>query len=398
VVIFGGGVAGLWLLDEVVRRGRSAVLIEADALGSGQTVASQGIIHGGLKYTLQGLLTGSAAAVREMPLVWRECLAGRRRPDLSATPVRSACCYLWRTESVSSRLGMIGARFGLRVAPQSIPPAERPAVLAGCPGTVARLDEQVISPAGLVACLAAPHADRILYVDPAGMGFETSAPGEVRRIHLSSPAGETLALTADRVVFTAGAGNAELRRRVGLTDEAMQRRPLHMALLRGELPELNGHCVDGAKTRVTVTSDRDRQGRTVWQVGGHLAEWGVDQEPSAVLSAAESELKAVLPGLPLANVEGTTYRVDRAEGRTATGGRPETLQIRREGNVITAWPTKLVLAPRLAEDITAALPAPSTGATEPIPPDWPRPAVALPPWETASTWHRLDRLAQSRAA
>jgi hypothetical protein len=290
----------------------------------------------------------------------------------------------------------------LRVAPQSIPPAERPPVLAGCPGTVARLDEEVISPAGLVANLAAPHAARILYVDPAGMGFETTAPGEVRRIHLSSPAGETLTFSAGRVVFTAGAGNAELRRRVGLTDDAMQRRPLHMTLLRGALPELNGHCVDGAKTRVTVTTDRDRQGRTIWQVGGQLAEWGVGQEPPAVLAAARSELQAVLPGLDLAGIEGATYRVDRAEGCTATGGRPETLQIRREGNVITAWPTKLVLAPRLAEDIAATLPAPRPGRTnQPLPPAWPRPAVARPPWETITAWHRLDRLgenASSRAA
>ena len=112
LIIFGGGVAGLWLLDEAVRNGYSAILVEASALGSGQTVASQGIIHGGLKYTLQGLLTGSATAIREMPLVWRECLAGQRQPDLTDTPVRSDYCYLWRTESVSSRLGMIGARFG----------------------------------------------------------------------------------------------------------------------------------------------------------------------------------------------------------------------------------------------------------------------------------------------
>ena len=54
VVIFGGGVAGLWLLDELVRRGRDALLLESSRLGTGQSIAAQGIIHGGLKYSLAG--------------------------------------------------------------------------------------------------------------------------------------------------------------------------------------------------------------------------------------------------------------------------------------------------------------------------------------------------------
>ena len=94
VVIFGGGAAGLWLLDELSRSGCSALLLEANRLGQGQTIASQGIIYGGLKYALSGLLTGSAANIREMPLVWQECLAGRRAPDLSETSLRSSFCYL----------------------------------------------------------------------------------------------------------------------------------------------------------------------------------------------------------------------------------------------------------------------------------------------------------------
>src|ERR1700733_7712281 len=81
VLIFGGGAAGLWLLDELRRRGARVLLLEADRLGAGQTIASQGIIHGGLKYTLQGGLTPSAMQIREMPGVWRDCLAGRRLPD-----------------------------------------------------------------------------------------------------------------------------------------------------------------------------------------------------------------------------------------------------------------------------------------------------------------------------
>ena len=48
VVIFGGGAAGLWLLDVLREAGFGVLLLEADRLGTGQTIASQGIIHGGL--------------------------------------------------------------------------------------------------------------------------------------------------------------------------------------------------------------------------------------------------------------------------------------------------------------------------------------------------------------
>src|SRR5207237_9669501 len=93
IVIFGGGAAGLWLLDELVRDGYAVLLLEAHALGNGQTIASQGIIHGGLKYSLDGLLSDSAAAIRDMPQIWRDALAGRRPPDLRGTRIRAAHCH-----------------------------------------------------------------------------------------------------------------------------------------------------------------------------------------------------------------------------------------------------------------------------------------------------------------
>ena len=128
VVIFGGGVAGLWLLDELVRRGHDAVLLESSRLGTGQSIAAQGIIHGGLKYSLAGSTTGSALGVKQMPGVWADCLAGRRDPDLGDVTVRSQTCLLWRGKSLGSRLGFLGARLGLEVTPRMISPAERPAV------------------------------------------------------------------------------------------------------------------------------------------------------------------------------------------------------------------------------------------------------------------------------
>ncbi|MCC7290872.1 MAG: FAD-dependent oxidoreductase [Phycisphaerales bacterium] len=400
VLIFGGGVAGLWVLDELHRAGMSVLLAESRALGAGQTIASQGIIHGGIKYTLAGLLSESARSIREMPGIWRECLrgaggaGGAGGPDLSNVRVLSEVCHLWRTDSLSSRAGLAGAAGGLRSEVTRLAAADRPPPLVQCPGDVFAVREQVLDVASLLSELSRPHESHLVKVEEPGVDFAVQRPGEVNCVRLAHPAGGSpLELKPCVIVLTAGAGNAELRRRVGLSPQAMQRRPLHQVLVRGRLPLLFGHCVDGAKTRATITSAVDAAGRTVWNVGGQIAEDGVNMDPPALVAHARRELASVLPGVTLAEAEWTTVRVDRAEQATPAGLRPAGPHAKREGNVITAWPTKLALAPqlaRMARELLAGAPrrppAPLDPARPPIAPDWPRPRVAAPPWEEPRDW------------
>jgi len=395
-VILGGGAAGLWTLDAVIRSGRSAILLEAGELGAGQTASSQGIIHGGFKYTLHRLLTAAASAVAPMPDRWRRSLAGEIEPDLSAVRVRAQMCHLWQTRSLRSAIGMLGARAGLRVTPDRLDDDSRPLPLRGCPGTVARIDEQVIDPLSLLHVLSSRHRGRILKIDLAsGLELRGVGDGWVERVALIHPeSGESLDLHPRAVVLAAGAGNERLRAMAGLPEHAAQRRPLHMMMVRGDLPALNGHCVDGAKTRVTITSAEDSGRRMVWQVGGAVAESGVDLDASALIDVAREELCAVLPGFaPIGGgeLEWAAYRIDRAERRTGGGLRPDDAQCLAEdaSNVITAWPTKLALVPRLADLIVGKLPAPALRFDTSVVDGWPHPIVALPPWETASSsWVR----------
>jgi len=394
VLVFGGGAAGLWMLDELRRLGFAALLVESRALGAGQTICAQGIIHGGIKYSLAGLLSDSARAIREMPQVWRDCLAGRREPELRETAVLADSCLLWRTDSWTGKLGMTAASAGLRSRVRLLKPAERPGVLAGCPGDVLAVDEPVIDAASLLRNLAQRNPGRILRIaaDP-GPRFASQAGPGVTYVTLTHPeSGATLQLRPRHVVFAAGAGNPGLRRRAGLENGAAQVRPLHMVLLNGDLPPLFGHCIDGAKTRATITSATSASGRTVWHVGGQIAEDGVALSEAEVIALARRELVAVLPGLDLRRVQAAAYRVDRAEPRTSGNARPSGPVIRREGNVLTAWPTKLALAPRLAIMAVEEVGAPVAGpdAIQDLPTDWPRPEVARPPWETCATWHGAD--------
>jgi glycerol-3-phosphate dehydrogenase len=89
VLIVGAGVAGLWLNARLRRQGFSTVLVESASLGGGQSVKSQGIIHGGAKYALHGALTGASEAIADMPRRWREALAGNGELDLSGVRLLS---------------------------------------------------------------------------------------------------------------------------------------------------------------------------------------------------------------------------------------------------------------------------------------------------------------------
>jgi glycine/D-amino acid oxidase-like deaminating enzyme len=382
VLILGGGAAGLWLLDSLRYRGYQTLLVECAALGRGQTVASQGIIHGGLKYMLDGTVTSSARAIAQMPPLWLEALAGRIRPDLRGVTVLSPGCHIWGTGTLASRVFLQAARLALRAAPRALAAAEVPPVLAGA-GTVLHVPEPVLDPHSLLERLRAVHPQRVVgpaQVAAAGMsacGASVELAWGEHRLHVA----------ARQVVLAAGMGNGDLRRRFGLPAGAMQLRPLHMAMLRGPLPPLYGHCVTGPKPRLTITT-ATTAGPPVWLVGGQLAEDGVKLDATALRRRLRDELRTCLPALNLSGVEAACYRVDRAEAATAMGQRPDDVQIVCEGPIITAWPTKLALVPRLAERIAQTLPAPA-GLDDPDTSGLPAPSAAAPPWEDA-VWERIE--------
>ena len=112
-LIIGGGIAGLWTLDLQVERGLSTGLVESGSLGEGQSISAQGILHGGTKYALSGIVPTGAREVSAMPKRWERSLTGACLPDLSATRIRTPDCHLWRTDSVRSIVGMVGAKVGL---------------------------------------------------------------------------------------------------------------------------------------------------------------------------------------------------------------------------------------------------------------------------------------------
>ena len=401
-VIFGGGAAGLWLLDRLSRDGHHVVLLEARALGAGQTIGSQAILHVGRTSSERGLTNRVVKPLRELRHLWRDALLGRIAPNLTRTRLRSECCYLWQGESLGLPVAFGRSRHAARIDSETLAPEEWPAALADVTGPVSRLPEQVICPASLLADLADQYRDRLLQIDAErGLRFRLNSPGEVDSIQLTSPAnGSTLELKPRQVIFTAGCDNARLRELVGLSVDGLPSRPLHMVLARGNLPELNGHCVEEAKTIVTVTSDIDDDGRTVWQIGGPLAVSGFKREPHAQTERVREELVRILPRLDLRVIEWSTYGLDRAESELGNNSRREAIQIFCAGNVTTGCPTKLVLAPVLAAEIAARASSPyiTTPFDSTHLADWPRPETAPLPWNEAERdwWTLADSPARQQ--
>jgi hypothetical protein len=94
--------------------------------------------------------------------------------------------------------------------------------------------------------------------------------------------------------------------------------------------------------------------------------------------------------MELRGVEWSTYRADRAEALVRDGRRPDDARTLHEQNVITAWPTKLALAPQLASIIVMTIGEPRQGSAAIDVGDWPRPIIAAYPWETSREWFAGD--------
>ena len=103
IVIVGGGIAGLWLLNRLRQQKFTAILLESDVLGGGQTHKSQGIIHSGMKFAAGGF-NKAATAIADMPALWASCLRGEGEIDLKAVPLLSPKQYLWSPQTLAGKV------------------------------------------------------------------------------------------------------------------------------------------------------------------------------------------------------------------------------------------------------------------------------------------------------
>jgi len=360
VAIVGGGIAGLWLLNRLRQMGFSAILLESATLGGGQTHKAQGIIHGGVKYALQGVVTPAAQSIANMPRIWQRCLQGKGEINLSQVPVLSPRQYLWTTGSLTSKLAGFFAGMALKGDVHSLESEEFPEIFRHPEfrGQVYSLDEIVVDIDSLVRELSKPNQDVIFKIDPVQEDqLEFDEKGRLTSFELRASPLPPLQLKAQKYVFAAGGGNEFLLKKLGKDNVAMQRRPLHMVVMKHDLPySLFAHCLGlGTVPRITITTHRAQDGKTIWYMGGQIAEEGVKRSSSEQIDVVKQELAALFPWVDFSTAQFATFVVDRAEAMQAGGKRPDTCFMEEVENTIVAWPTKLAFAPLLAENVIQSL-------------------------------------------
>jgi hypothetical protein len=149
------------------------------------------------------------------------------------------------------------------------------------------------------------------------------------------------------------------------------------------------HCLGASvNPRVTITSHYDQNNTIVWYLGGQLAEEGVQRSDAEQIRQARDELAELIPWLSLANSEWGILDIDRAEVRKPDGSRPDSFYAEQDGNIITAWPTKLALAPKLAGDVLQKIQASGIVPGQSQLPSWPPASIAVFPWCEAERWSR----------
>ena len=379
VLIVGAGVAGLWLNARLRKQGFSTIVVERESLGGGQSVKSQGIIHGGAKYALHGALTGASEAIADMPRRWREALAGDGELDLSGVRILSQAHYLWSPGTLAGNLTSFFASKAVRgrvdqVKGEQLPPALQDPRFKG---KVYRLAELVVDVPSLIERLANLAGDGLLAGQSIEPLFENNdlvaLRVDGRDIH------------AQRIVFSAGAGNAELLASAGISVPAQQLRPLHMVLVKGpSLKPLYAHCLGGGpKPRITVTTHQAANGEWVWYLGGDIAEAdGVAREPAEQIAVAQKELGNLLPWVDLSQAQWATLRVNRAEPAQSGLVRPDNAFLSDQGRLLVGWPTKLALAPDFSDRVLQALEQDGIKPGHaPALPELPRPPLGQTPWE-----------------
>lgn len=386
IAIVGGGIAGLWLYHRARSLGFSAVVLESSALGQGQTVASQGMIHGGVKYTLSGVLSGASEAIADMPAHWRRCLNGEGDVDIRGTRVLSDHFYMWSSASALSKVTTFFASKALRGRVDTLRPQDYPLAFQQpqFKGSVYKLVDLVLDVPSLLARLAQGAA--VLAVDWQQAQWLS---GEPRALQLDSQH----KISAQRWVFAAGLGNEQLLASIGANAPAMQRRPLQQVMVRHpDLTPLYAHCVGtDSKPRLTISSHATESGNA-WYLGGQLSEDGVGVVPAELITRAYRELAQLMPWINWREAEWATHEVVRAEPAQPGGVRPDNAWLsaaQGAAEVLVAWPTKLTLVPNLGDLLASEL-----QSLQPAYPqaDWqafpPCRDVQAAPWQAAN-WQRL---------
>lgn len=390
VAVFGGGVAGLWIAHQLTHHGYSVAVLEKNALGAGQTIASQGILHGGAKYLRDAQGLQGARSLGHLPERWVAHIEKAELPALDGVKLLAPYQHFifngWLCRVAVG--GVIQYKLTKAVSP--VPKKLWPSGLQDVSSCVSllRLHEPIIDAGTLMETFKAKLGPRLGHYTEL---LERKANADSEEMTVLSADGRKIQITARLVFFCSGAGNEAFGE--GVLPQKPRRRPLQQIMIKGAPFPLYGHWMGfNEKPRATITSHQLPTGEWVWYLGGQVAEDSVGLDPAAAIQLAVPRMKELFPRLDFSKTQWATWKVDRAEPQSEGGAVNLSSRIERVGRRLFCWPQKLVLGPKLADDALALVqseipqksPLPEGFAFTP-------PAVAKLPWEAAD-WVSLNDL------
>ena len=343
IVIFGAGIAGLWAFHRLSKMGYSTLLLEKESIGCGQTIAAQGIIHSGLKFSLAGKVNKLAQTLSTMPDIWRAALSGKGNIDLSSAKINAPSQNLLIPKGFMGGLTTLIADKALGHKAHTIKQDDWPENIknAAFTGSIIFMDEPVIDVPTLLRALAAPYKDNIKKITAE----ESDAPFEFLKTHK---------IEAKRIIFTSAAGNHEIAKTHN-HDKTLQtqKRPLMQGIIKNAPFPLYAHFVGKTdKPVASITTHKTQDGTLIWYVGGGIAERPHDTDPKDIHTAMMKDFKTYLPNVDLSQNPWAVLPINRIEGKSKTENwMPDTPTIHRADNALYCWPTKLTFAPMLANMI-----------------------------------------------
>ncbi len=358
ILIIGAGIAGLWLFYTLKRQGYDVLLLTDKGIGAGQSIASQGIIHSGLKYTLAGKVNELARSISKMPDRWRASL----QTDLQGAQILSPSQYLFIPPGIAGNLIKIATEktFGDSVKAASSP-------YSAFKGTVLDMGEMVLDIPSVIYALAEPYKDCIR----VGVGID--------------------GVDAKMVIYTAASSNLKFAKKNDHDKGvATQHRPLMNVMVKNAPFPLYAHFVGPSDRPVaTVTTHKTKYGDLVWYLGGQVAERSLDSNPLEAYDFAIKAFEKYLPGLDTSGFEWAALPIDRVEGQSGTKGwMPDTPTIHQAGNHLYCWPTKLTFAPLLTDMVMERIDFKPSGVCGDYS-DLEQADYAKAPWDVAE-WTKLN--------
>ncbi len=349
VLIIGGGVQGLWLLNELRRLDYSALLLERERLGGDQTCHSHVYIHQG--YLYRDNQDGLIERLRDTQEAWKEW-----RKNAFA---KEGSLFGWINKGAAEMKKKFWEGVVLSCEPATLPPA-----LAGSEiTTLLKTPEFCLNGENLVGELQRENADFVSLIRQIKSVTLDADLERVEEVEVEMRKDEYLIFRPKVLVFTAGSGNQELLDLISIKypgaqerlQKAQQIRRSHMLVVKGKkerfapltgvFPELDGLFI--------AARENEDDGSVVWLVSNFKI-----QSLGAWLEGVIANLKRLSPlyfdeRSVLENLEFGVYEAPKAERRT-NGDIPYEERIENFGfqNLWTVWPTKLTLAPRASRELT----------------------------------------------